>query len=531
MSGSTRSIDDGGGRSVLLLAWSGADWQLLGPMLDADQMPHLAGLIAAGTLGHSFAFKPVEPAMALTSAVTGVHGHKHGVMSAVQPRDPEVLTPGVVAVTGACRVVPAVWDHLGASGVTSALVNWPATHPAEPILGTVVTDRFFYTASLANLSGVEGESDSRSAVHPADLAEDLLALRVDPRSITREQMRPFVPGIDRVDMAKDNQLKTLATLIARTATIQNIVTAIVSDLRPGLVAVHFDALALACGHFMDFSPPKHPLVSDEQAQLYGGVVTQTYLWLDQMLGVLLWEAGPEADVVLFSDHGYRSMPAGVKEEKARPKEEGELRPPVDPTTPEDYERPEGMIVCAGPGIRSLADPIAMSLTQLAPITLALLGLRAKGMASDHVVEDLIVPEAIKALRDAPDMTCPRSSDDFWSNAQLVDDLIGLDLVRAPSFEVSTFEQMRLGRARAWGLQALAGGDLAVAAEQLRAAVGLADKPDTRLSLAKVLARLGRDVEASALLDGLDRQTPGSMAVAAVRCQLGTVNSERRGDVP
>jgi predicted AlkP superfamily phosphohydrolase/phosphomutase len=65
------------------------------------------------------------------------------------------------------------------------------------------------------------------------------------------------------------------------------------------------------GHdFMAFHPPRMEHVRPDLFEAFQGVMNATYEFHDQMLGRLLELAGPEAHVMIVSDHGFSTINRG-----------------------------------------------------------------------------------------------------------------------------------------------------------------------------------------------------------------------------
>jgi tetratricopeptide (TPR) repeat protein len=127
-------------------------------------------------------------------------------------------------------------------------------------------------------------------------------------------------------------------------------------------AVYYDAIDHFCHGFMQFHPPRLPWVDEESFELYQHVVANAYRYHDVMLGRLLQLAGPDATVILLSDHGFH--PDG-------------LRPgyiPAEAAGPAVEHRAFGMIVLAGPGISRGETIYGSSLLDIAPTILHVFGL-------------------------------------------------------------------------------------------------------------------------------------------------------------
>jgi predicted AlkP superfamily phosphohydrolase/phosphomutase len=84
----------------------------------------------------------------------------------------------------------------------------------------------------------------------------------------------------------------------------------------------------------------------------GQFVRDVYRLVDQRMGLLLDEIGDDATVVLLSDHGFQA----------------------DPSTGYGGHRIEGIFVASGPGIRPAEERLTLSVLDVTPTLLALLGL-------------------------------------------------------------------------------------------------------------------------------------------------------------
>lgn len=116
---------------------------------------------------------------------------------------------------------------------------------------------------------------------------------------------------------------------------------------------------------MAYHPPHTNRAVEDIADLYRNVVVNAYSWHDAMLGELLATAGDDVTVILTSDHGFHS---------------DHLRPqyiPAEGAGPAVEHRHYGMLVMAGPGIRSSGDSVyGAVLTDICPTILRLFGLPA-----------------------------------------------------------------------------------------------------------------------------------------------------------
>ena len=142
-------------RKVLLIGIDGFDYAPFEQMLKEGQLQKLAELrrrgIVVPLIGEQANLDPysvgLDPAESWTTIATGFPPTKsaeilegHGVRDiAVPVKNHYERAPA----TTAHRQLPNFWSVLSATGVKSAIVNWPVSWPAEPLDGYVVSDRFF----------------------------------------------------------------------------------------------------------------------------------------------------------------------------------------------------------------------------------------------------------------------------------------------------------------------------------------------------------------------------------------------------
>lgn len=122
-------------RRVVVVGLDGASFELLQPWLDAGDLPNLRSLVVGGAAGGLESVVPPLTPPAWTSAVTGVNPGKHGIFNFIRPL---AGTTRVEMYGSIHRRAPALWEYLAASGMASHVLHLPATHPPERTAGTVV---------------------------------------------------------------------------------------------------------------------------------------------------------------------------------------------------------------------------------------------------------------------------------------------------------------------------------------------------------------------------------------------------------
>jgi predicted AlkP superfamily phosphohydrolase/phosphomutase len=316
-------------RKVMLVGWDAADWKMIHPLMDWGLMPATKRLVEGGVMASLTTLSPVLSPMLWTSIATGKRPYKHGILGFSEPTpDGTAVQP----VSGLSRKTKAVWNILNQIGKRSIVVGWWPSHPAEPINGVMVSNRYHQ----APRSPQAAWPMAKGTVHPPELAKDLAALRFHPREVTEEHIRPFIPHAERIDQDRDRRLDMCLRTIAECTTVHACATHLLANEAWDFAAIYYDAIDHFGHGFMKYHPPRQPFVSEDDFEIYKNVVAAGYVYHDLMLMRLLELAGPETTVILISDHGFHPdhlRPHGI---------------PAEPAGPAVEHRDLGIFAMAGP---------------------------------------------------------------------------------------------------------------------------------------------------------------------------------------
>lgn len=372
-------------KRVLLIGWDAADWQLIDPLLKAGQMPALAAFLAGGVRANLATLHPVISPILWNSIATGKLADKHGILGFIEPDGKGNVRP----VASTSRKAKAVWNILSQHGLRSTVIGWYASAPAERINGAIVSDRYMH--AVCEDPGIP--IDDR-AIWPARLVEPLSELILEPSDIEGATAQFFVPEIASMDPQASPFPSALAKLLAECGTVHNAATHLLEHEPFDFMAVYYDAIDHFGHAFMEFHPPAMEHAGAEEARLLGGVMNAVYRYHDLMLGRLLALAGPDTTVILISDHGFQN---------------GALRPRlfVDPQTgrksgagmnPVAWHRPYGVFAASGPGIKRGAEVNGVTLLDICPTVLALLGVPVGEDMDGAVVQHMFeTPIAVRTV--------------------------------------------------------------------------------------------------------------------------------------
>ena len=342
-------------RKVLLIGWDAADWEHITPLLEEGLLPTLESLINRGVMGNLATLQPILSPMLWNSVATGKYADKHGIHGFIEP---DLVNGGARPYTSTSRKCKALWNILTQRGLRSNVVGWWASHPAEPIHGTVVTNAF----GGVQFDPEKGWRIPRGTVHPEARGPELARFRVFPNELTEAHILPFVPEAARIDQKKDKRLNSFAKVLSDNASVHAVATALMEDEGWDFTAVYYDGIDHFSHAFMPYHPPKLEWITDDDFALYKDVVKGAYRFHDMMLERLLELAGPETTVILCSDHGFES---GAQRPRATPRE---------PAGPAAWHRQYGIFVMAGPGINQDERIYGASLIDVAPTVLTLFDL-------------------------------------------------------------------------------------------------------------------------------------------------------------
>lgn len=342
-------------RKVLLIGWDAADWDIIQPLADKGLMPNISKLLENGSMGNLKTIQPPFSPMLWTSIATGKRPYKHGIFGFLEPSEDRT---SVVPISNIGRKSKALWNILHQNGKRSLVVGWWPSHPAEPINGVMVSDLFY------DISGKPSADWPlvKGSCWPESFSELLGELRVHPSDLTFEDLRPFMPNIERIH-SSDSQLDGVcAKFLCEATTIQSIATELMETQPWDLAAIYFNAIDHFCHSFIRYHPPKLDWISDEDFANYSNVVSMCYQYHDMMLGRLMDLAGEDCYTLVVSDHGFQSQHLRVSEI------------PNEAAGPAAEHREFGIFVAAGSGIKKDSLIHGASILDVTPTVLELFGL-------------------------------------------------------------------------------------------------------------------------------------------------------------
>lgn len=120
----------------MVLGLDAADLDVMRPLLDRGEMPHVAALLADGASGVLHSTIPPVSAPAWATFLTGVDPGRHGLYAFVVERGVRgrMHLADVTDIRG-----PKLWDLCASQGARPVVANVPVTWPAPAVDGVIVT--------------------------------------------------------------------------------------------------------------------------------------------------------------------------------------------------------------------------------------------------------------------------------------------------------------------------------------------------------------------------------------------------------
>ncbi len=327
---------------VLLLGLDGASWNVMRPMLDRGALPNLARVVEQGVSGPMASDLPCLSIVLWTSVVTGKTPAEHGIRDWSYV-DPESGEKGLMDSTK--RRVPALWNIVNAARRASGFVNWWASWPAESVGGYIVSEQFMRRKPGERLDG---------GTFPAVLAGELATVEPTKWPWLSEQLASGALHVlsDRVEggaQSFEERLRQAAFLYGQDYRGEEALFQLLSTRPHPLVLGYLSRKIDIASHYMwQFGDSERP--SDEALSR---LLEPVYRYEDELLGRLLETLGPQANVVILSDHGFAWESEGLGHEESAP---------------------DGIFLAMGPAFRPGEELERASLYDVTPTVLHLLGL-------------------------------------------------------------------------------------------------------------------------------------------------------------
>jgi predicted AlkP superfamily phosphohydrolase/phosphomutase len=262
---------------VLVIGLDGVTFDVLGPWIEAGELPNLQRLMSHGAWGKLRTTLPPISSSSWSSFVTGVNPGKHGLVDFVYPGTDSYK---VSMVNATSRRTRALWNWLNDAGYKVGLLGIPTTYPPEPVDGCMV-------------SGFLSPGPDSDWAYPSELKQELLAELGDFCLAPNERYRS-TNHLDRflADLTASVENRTQAALYLMRTKPWDLFTVVYWDT---------DMVQHETFRLLDTT---HPRYDAEEAAIHQEQILAFHRKVDADVGRLLDEVDSDTLVIVMSDHGF-----------------------------------------------------------------------------------------------------------------------------------------------------------------------------------------------------------------------------------
>ena len=421
---------------IALIGIDGAWWKVIDDLTPEGKLPNIQRLLENGVRGELKTLYPTFSAMIWTSIATGKLPQKHGInsflvwsfpltgvnipMFRLPLLAPELLwiqenIATVAPIPSNYRRAEALWSVLSDKDIEVGVMNWWATWPAEPVNGYIYTDRALFNKLQVLTNYSEREGASIYDIHPPELILELQPFAYTPDDITREDLERFInvesdafwdefrllDTYDYLDIAYEASMfkfsfpgdKTLVEaakymldkpsfegLSSRPRTTKHENSGLADQRyryyqsnkgQPDFWAIYLQGLDSMSHQYLKyyFARENEKKLIPVNLSRYRNLVENYYIYMDETIGEFLARLDPNTIVMVVSDHGFdeEMLPTGHYHhiQPSHPGESEEFHI--------NYEKHPGIFIACGPGIKTGAVVDSVTVLDIAPTILAVMG--------------------------------------------------------------------------------------------------------------------------------------------------------------
>lgn len=316
---------------VIVIGVDGAEWQVIEDMVGRGELPGFARMMEEGAHGHLLNPGPQVSPVVWTTFATGHFGSEHGILDFVYPFDGE---GGKQPVDVSLRRQPALWNVLDANDKQSTVIGYFVSWPAESIDGRIVSDRAFQNLDHAvwpdSLQPVSEEVRRSVFREELELYERFFPWPYE-KDQAEDESNPYYPAARLVEGRVDSRIRSDEYLRRMTERL--------FDEPADLFISYFRLVDIVSHSLWKFYDPSDwdEKPDARQMELLGGVLEESYRYVDEVIQQALEKYGERSNIVVISDHGFGS---GT----------GRYQPRASDLLTGNH-RPNGVILAHGPDIR------------------------------------------------------------------------------------------------------------------------------------------------------------------------------------
>lgn len=273
---------------TILIGLDGATFSMLDQLMDDDIMPFLRAFTAEGARAELLSIVPPLTPPAWTSLVTGRSPGHHGIFDFFQKEGDNHY---VRFTTSKDVHSETIWSYVNRHGMRVTSLNFPLMLPPPALNGNVISGGWMTWRQL------------RLGCYPDDL---YLQLKAVPGFNPRELAMDLANEEKAIEGCREDEYEEWIKIhIRREQQWFNIVRHLMKEDTCDLTAVLFDGvdkLQHLCWRFLDVDCfPAHPSSWERKIR---SLCLDYFRQLDKFLAEIAALAGPDATIIMASDHGF-----------------------------------------------------------------------------------------------------------------------------------------------------------------------------------------------------------------------------------
>jgi len=258
---------------LFIIGLDAATLDVINPLMAEGRLPNLRRLSEEGAHGAlASTIHPLSPP-AWSSFITGKNPGKHGIYDFVvhKPRSYELEY-----TYGGMRKGRSLWRLLSDANKKVVVLNVPMTYPPERVNGVLV-------------SGFDAPGTDSDFAYPQSVLGEIT------QNVGPYQLRDYPQGQNPTSFLK--QLEDLLDFRKR------LVHYMMDHYDWDFFMMVFGETDLVQHAYWQYTDPAFTTISDSDRKQYGGVIRDTYMKMDMVLGEFLSKLSDDTHVLVMSDHG------------------------------------------------------------------------------------------------------------------------------------------------------------------------------------------------------------------------------------
>jgi predicted AlkP superfamily phosphohydrolase/phosphomutase len=371
---------------VVVVGVNGMEWDIIRPLLMNGQMPSLASVIQRGVYGKMRTLAAPNCPKVYTTIATSTPPEENGITGFV--------VSGATARTDMLKKEP-LWSILSKSGITVGLANVPATFPAMPVNGYVVSgmltrgkgceDGILCSPKLSEVIGGD-------AVQPPTMVAELKA-NVGDFWIDCSRM----PSAGELKGKESRTIEEWLEQVSRVRAQQSRLFEYLLTYHPTDFTMFVQSCEDRVGHWLYPVQPHNAGYNPNLHSVRVDAFPDQYRAFDQVLGKILQHLDANTYLFIISDHGIKPLREFEESRRGRllGHDHGGDTPIIAKHDFADGDDVPGAFIAMGPNIKKdlRLMGFTVSVFDIAPTILGIYGISAPHDMRGRMLNEIFEAQA------------------------------------------------------------------------------------------------------------------------------------------